>query len=154
VARKISLPADELDVLRRLAWRLAPTADEVRSRQKVSVEVVEPDELAELARRIMRSRSNRTKHFAPAMFGEPAWDMLLALYIAAAESKRLSVTQLTSFSGSPQATALRWLEYLSKQELVAREPHSRDGRVYYIDLTDKGRSALNDYLTAIRKLFR
>jgi len=106
-----------------------------------------PFSLGELARLILIARRNRTRHFNKAMLGEPAWDMLLALYVTESSGPRKSVSRLSSMSGAPATTALRWLDYLAKEQLVARSPNPTDKRVEFVMLTDKGRSTLEQYLS-------
>src|SRR5438034_518711 len=81
------------------------------------------DRLLALAHNIIRSREKRANLFSKSMFGEPAWDMLLALYISSTEGPRHSVGSLGMLSGSPQTTALRWLDYLVMEKLVLRLPN-------------------------------
>jgi DNA-binding MarR family transcriptional regulator len=101
----------------------------------------------ELARRIVTARQVRSAHFKKPMFGEPAWDMLLALYANSTDGPRQSIGRLTALSGSPPTTALRWLDYLVKEQLVAREANPTDGRSDFVELTEKGRSAMERYLS-------
>ena len=104
-----------------------------------------------LAERIVAARRLRSEYFKKPMFGEPAWDMLLALYAGSADGPRQSVGRLTRASGSPPTTALRWLDYLVKEELVVREPNPTDGRSDFVELTDKGRTAMERYLSETLK---
>ena len=39
------------------------------------------DALVERAHKVFVARARRSRHFNSAMFGEAAWDMLLALYV-------------------------------------------------------------------------
>lgn len=79
------------------------------------------------------------------MFGEPAWDMLLALYILDVSGQRQTTGALMQFSGAPITTARRWLDYLVGNGLVLRSHHPTDQRVMFVGLTDKGRNALDLY---------
>jgi DNA-binding MarR family transcriptional regulator len=80
------------------------------------------------------------------MFGEPAWDMLLILYLEHVRS-RITVSQLTRESGAAQTTALRWIEYLESQQLIRRYAHPTDRRIAYLDLTDKAIQSLETFLS-------
>ena len=100
-----------------------------------------------LAREIFRARQRRTNYVSKAMLGEPAWDMLLALYIDDRDGPRLSVGRLATISGAPMTTALRWIDYLAKERLVTRQPHPTDRRSEILELTDRARSALDQYLS-------
>jgi len=73
------------------------------------------------ARRTYRNRRSRNALFADeALFGEPAWDLLLDLFIAAKERKRVPVTSACIGAAVPTTTALRWLAVLEERGLVLR----------------------------------
>jgi len=80
------------------------------------------------------------------MFGEPGWDILLILYTEE-NTNRLQVSRLVTASGSPATTGLRWLDYLESQQLVCRQKHPTDRRIELVELTDKGRTALDSYFS-------
>lgn len=101
------------------------------------------------ARAVFSERKRRSQHFSPVMFGEPAWDMLLALYITDFAGGRLSIGKLVSWIGGPQTTALRWINYLEKERLISRATHPRDRRTVFVDITDKGRQKLNEYFATL-----
>ena len=103
--------------------------------------------LVEHARQTFMNRAQRSRFFNRVMFGEAAWDMLLALYVTEQSRSRHTVSGLVSFAGVPQTTALRWLEYLEQEQLVARRPNPLDRRVYFVELTYKGRDALDAYFS-------
>ena len=101
--------------------------------------------LVSLALGILARRRQRLKHFG-SMFGEPAWDMLLVLYTEQGRT-RLKVSKLVAEAGGPPTTGLRWLEYLEDQQLVRRERDPLDARAYFVELTEKGRTTLDTYLS-------
>lgn len=78
------------------------------------------------------------------MFGEPGWDMMLFLY-AEEDRRRITVSNLCKWSGVYLTTGIRWLDYLESQHLVRRRPHLTDGRQLIVEMTDKGRTALDSY---------
>lgn len=77
------------------------------------------------------------------MFGEAAWDMLLALYILERSDQRQTVGALMQHAGAPTTTAKRWLDFLEGRGLVARTPHPTDRRTAFVSLTQNGRSKLD-----------
>ena len=101
------------------------------------------------AQRAFLNRQRRSDYFSKAMFGEPAWDMLLILYLTDAAGSRQTLRSLHEMSGSAQTTALRWLAYLEKEKLIERDPHPTDKRTAFIYLTDKGRGALDAYFAGL-----
>jgi DNA-binding MarR family transcriptional regulator len=106
--------------------------------------------LREEAIREQRQRELRRKLFEPNMFGEPAWEILLALYVTDSVERRLSIAQLTTVTHVPLTTALRWLAHLEDQEFVSRSIAPSDQRIVLIELTDFGRRSMEVYLCRIR----
>lgn len=125
----------------------SPAWESLRSlSNKEEGEVAGPEDLIALARSTFRARRIRGQHFPEPMFGEPAWDMLLALFVRARSGARQSITRLTKFSGAPPTTALRWIDFLERMEFVSRRTSPTDKRIALIELTDKGREAIEAYL--------
>jgi DNA-binding MarR family transcriptional regulator len=100
----------------------------------------------EIASRLIAARHARRKFLPSALFGEPGWEMLLLLYVAKEQGQRTSVTTLCHNSGFPPTTALRWLHFLEAKQLVHRDASPVDKRIYYLDLTEKARLALDRLL--------
>jgi DNA-binding MarR family transcriptional regulator len=101
--------------------------------------------LVERARREFVGRQRRSQFFSSAMFGEPAWDMLLALYVIEQSGPRHTIVKLVAQAAAPATTALRWLEYLDKERLVVRHSNPIDRRTTFIEISDKARLALDAY---------
>ena len=92
-------------------------------------------------------RRQRTQIFGSAeLFGEPAWDILLDLYIAHAEGKPVSVSSACIGSASPATTGLRWLAVLTEHGLIAREADANDHRRIMVQLTECGVMARERFL--------
>lgn len=100
------------------------------------------------ARRIVAERRRRGDYLNKAMFGEPAWDILLELYIR--DGVPLSIGKLVALVGEPKTTILRWIDYLEKERLVARDPDLLDRRLVQVALLDRGRTLLDAYLRDMR----
>jgi hypothetical protein len=94
--------------------------------------------LAQVAMRLRRSAEYRTRHFSKEWFGEPAWNMLLELFIQFAGGARVSVKSLVIASGAPETTAGRMLNRLESHGLVERKPSATDRRVMPVSLTCQG----------------
>jgi hypothetical protein len=111
---------------------------------------VTDNELADICRWLFKVRRIREAR-APArdLFHEPAWDILLDLFVAHAEGKFISVTSASLAGQVPTTTALRWVWSLEKAGLVRRESDSSDRRRHHIKLSDTGldymRSTLSEY---------
>lgn len=85
---------------------------------------------------IYRARRRRKRFFSPELFGEPAWDLLLDLFIARLKKKRVSVTSACHAADVPPTTALRWLGLLADSNLIERFESETDQRVTWVRLTD------------------
>ena len=107
------------------------------------------EELLARAKKHFRDRQLRKQCFSPAIFGEPAWDTLLVLYISEFFDRRLTVGRLVDWIDAPLSTAQRWIAYLEKERLVAKEGHPDDKRMAYVRLLDKGKTMLDDYFAAV-----
>lgn len=109
--------------------------------------MVEQPYWLELAKRAYRDRRRRDTFFDPSLFGEPAWDILLDLFIAAKSDKKVSVTSACIAAAVPATTALRWTTVLESQGLVTRTSDPDDARRYFLHLTPKGYTLLTDYFS-------
>jgi DNA-binding MarR family transcriptional regulator len=94
--------------------------------------------LVAMAKRIKEIRAVRSVVFAPELFGEPAWDLLLALYIAEGDQYRLNVTAACMQSNIPETTALRWLTSLGEAGLIKYTANPTDARSRYVSLSSAG----------------
>lgn len=77
------------------------------------------------------------------MLGEPAWDILLQLYVA--KDQRLPLRDIVLMTEEPKTTARRWIDYLEHKKLVQRRPDPVDRRSTEIELHEHGRELLNAY---------
>ena len=75
-----------------------------------------------LAREFYAGRRRRARYLSVDLFGEPTWDILLDLYVAAREGRRVPTTSACIGAHVPPTTALRWL----------LAPGATDGRGYYV----------------------
>ena len=106
-------------------------------------------QLCQLACRIYDARRARDRLFNRQLFGEPAWDMLLALYCLPTRGELLTVSSLALASAVPQTTGYRWQASLMEQGLIERGPRGVDLRKQFMRLTDEGRRLLESYLTRL-----
>ena len=118
-----------------------------------STPFAEPAEhhLRAIALRMLELRRARSEFLNPAMLGEPAYEMLLHLYVAEGSNDPLTPARLADLSGIPHSSALRWIEYLVSKELATRERHPHDRRATVIDLTAKGKDALDALLRMVHE---
>jgi DNA-binding MarR family transcriptional regulator len=113
-----------------------------------SADAAPPEPLLERAQWILRVRRSREGLFGRAMMGEPAFDLLLCLYLRSGQ-RETSLTSLARPAGIPYSSAMRWIDYLADKGFVARTKSRRDRRATTVHLTSAGRAVM-DELLAIR----
>ena len=103
----------------------------------------------QFARSLLAQRAGRLEHFPADLFHEPAWDMLLALYIAHEEGRVMNVKSLVSSAHAPVTTSQRWIDHLFKLGLVDRVVDPIDRRRIEVSLSQSGYRALETYLATL-----
>ncbi|WP_267347255.1 winged helix DNA-binding protein [Sphingomonas sp. GM_Shp_2] len=103
---------------------------------------------AAAVRAIIRRRRMRDALFPGNLFEDPAWDMLLDLYAARLEGRRVSVSSLCIAAAVAPTTALRWIGKLTEAGLFVREPDPADRRRAFMALSDAAAAKMHDYLAA------
>lgn len=93
----------------------------------------------------LRNRQLRVAFFPNSFFGEPAWQMLLELYIAHYQRDQFTVTNLCIASNEPQTTALRWIDILETEGLIYRLTSRTDKRLKFIRITGAAIERLDQY---------
>lgn len=136
----LGLPGhDESDVFAWLNRSLAPGPNSGNPPLSVA-------EMRSLALLMYQGRRDRDRFFDPALFSDPAWDILLAAYCLPEPGLPLSVTGLGHAAAAPHTTATRWIAHLCETDILSRIPSSTDGRVTSVSLTQKGRHQIEAYL--------
>lgn len=105
-------------------------------------------------RAMIRARRLRDQFFAPALFADPAWDMLLDLLAARLERRAVAVSSLCIAAAVPPTTALRWIRTLEDSHLIVRGADPADRRRVFVRLADEAVAALGRYFTAMQKAFQ
>lgn len=104
--------------------------------------------LARIAQAEYAARRRRDRLFDADLFAEPAWDMLLDLYVQRHHCRPVSIHSLCIAASVPQTTALRWIGKLASRGIVERRPCTYDNRVIHIALSSAGLSLMETYLRA------
>lgn len=106
----------------------------------------EHDRLAAIARGEAQSRRRRNSLIRYDFFAEPAWDMLLELYIHRHGGQSIGSASLCAATVAGPTTALRWIGLLIDKNLVAwRHPGTGESDVQ-IALSDRGVEEMERYL--------
>lgn len=102
-----------------------------------------------IAREVYAERRRRHRFLPADLFGEPTWDILIDLYVAYREDRRVPTTSSCIGAHVPPTTALRWLRILESRSLVEREDDGRDGRRTFVRLTPQGLAAMDATFASI-----
>ena len=89
----------------------------------------------DLARRLLAIRRLREAMLGPQFFSDPAWDMLLDLYVQTRRDRPVSVSTLCLSAAVPNTTALRCLNGLVTAGLLVRRADPNDGRRAFVSFT-------------------
>lgn len=102
------------------------------------------------AKALYAMRRQRTLLFASSeLFGEPAWDILLDLFIARQEGKRVPVTSACIGAAVPPTTGLRWLALLESTGMVKREDDPKDARRSFVSISERAENAVAQAMTEL-----
>lgn len=99
-----------------------------------------------IAKAWMKVRRAKEQAFGPDLFSDPAWDILLDLYISANRDPPLCISDLYLTSPTPPTTILRWVSVLEKRGLIIRRLDLPNRRRKVISLTEAGRRSMNKAL--------
>ena len=100
---------------------------------------------------MQKRRAARAAHFPKEMFGEVAWDIMVALYVEE-KNHSLSLTAISMPIQVPMSTILRWVTYLEINMLVTTVPVVTDARVRLLQMTDMGRNTMDDCMTELLRI--
>ena len=104
----------------------------------------------EVAERAFRNRQSRAEFVGTRdIFGEPAWDMLLDLFIRQTKEEPVSMKSACLDVDAPATTVLRWLKVLKHNGLVGTHPDQADASRHLIHLTPTGYEGMLRYLESI-----
>lgn len=90
---------------------------------------------AAMVRALIKARRRRDSYFPAQLFADPGWDILLDLFAARLEAKKVSVSSLCIAASVPATTALRWITAMTEDGLLIREQDPNDARRVFITLS-------------------
>jgi len=76
------------------------------------------------------------------MFSDPAWDILLSIFIDEGSSRPSYVKSVTVGAELPDTTALEWIRRLEHCGLIVGRPDPADRRRRLLSLTPSGRNGI------------
>lgn len=89
------------------------------------------------AKALYAARRQRERAFGvyASMLFDPVWDIMLDLFIAHHEGRRVSVSSSCIASCVSPSTALRWIVSLERKNLLVRMPDEKDKRRQFVSLS-------------------
>ena len=112
----------------------------------------------EFAKGLLSHRRQREELLGPELASEPAWTMLVALFIAHEEGTPASVAQVCAAAGTPPATALRWLATVASEGKIrwGSPTRSADGDSIELapELADRLRKLFRSWMADMPKGYR
>lgn len=130
------------EAIERMALTLTPTLAEIPRKQPG---------LAKFVSQLRRIRMRRNELLGAPLFRDPAWDMLLELYVAHDQGRDLSVSSVCYASGVAPTTALRHLQRLEEHGLIEREGDRGDNRRLFVRLTARAVGGIEAATAMIRE---
>jgi hypothetical protein len=106
---------------------------------------------AEAASRYLKLRSQRDAIAGPSLLSDPAWDMLLDLFVGHITGRDVSVTSACVASRRPATTSLRYIERMMKQGLIRREKDVNDHRKVYLRMTERAFRSVANWVDSLRE---
>ena len=100
---------------------------------------------------MQKRRAARATHFPREMFGEIAWDVMIALYLKE-KNHSLSITAISMSIQIPMSTLFRWITYLEIRLLVTTVSVVADERVRLLQITDMGRNVMDECMTELLRI--
>jgi hypothetical protein len=105
--------------------------------------------LSAVAERLYSQRRERDRHFPPRLFGEPAWDLLLALFVAREEGRTMSLAEAYQAAVVTPPAGRRLITKLEAEGWIVRCPVSGKPQRLAVGLTQHSVERLSDYLTEL-----
>lgn len=150
--RRLSRSAERLSRMLKLACDRQDGSNAVRVVPTSSRDMSIPashgsdGDLVALANGLLRALAEQPDFGARDVVFNPAWQLLLELFVAQLEHRPVPVTNACLSLGTAQTTALRYLTDLEKRGLIASLSDPVDGRRRLLRLTPHVESELRRYL--------
>jgi len=97
-------------------------------------------------------RKAREGHFDRAgIFGEPAWDILLTVYVGQTRNEKTTIDHLCT-QGSTAQISLRWLNILQQQGFLSFFDDEEHGGCRLVQLSNWAYDRMTHYLTEDRRV--
>ncbi len=145
----LGLDGKELSTFVNLLSRLISTSNEAKEGPRKDPE----RNLTAIAENMYRFRRRRdslmTSQFGADVFADPAWDIILDLYIQNSKNQDVCVTSACAAAMVPITTALRYITVLSDRGMIERSKNQKDGRSYLLRLSPEAVHIVEELLTEL-----
>lgn len=98
------------------------------------------------ADRLYAERRRRDGLFPDNIFGEPAWDLMLAMFLAREKGQPMILCRAYKAAGVSDTTGRRLLDRMEEEGLITRRRAPRSRKMRIVELTDMAAERLIDYL--------
>ena len=119
-------------------------------RNRLTGTTSDPAEARNMARawaeRLYAERRRRDDLFPDGLFGEPAWDLLLAMFSAREKGQAMILCRAYKAAGVSDTTGRRLLDRMEEEGLITRRRAPRSRKMRVVELTDRAAERLVDYL--------
>ena len=100
------------------------------------------------AKEYYRKRRSRERIFGRSdLFADPAWDILIDLFIAYEEGQGISISSACIASAVPTTTALRWLKLLEEEGHISRINDPSDARRVNLYLSETSANKVRQFFS-------
>lgn len=131
-----------------LAAQLRAMSDNLASLAEEAGDKRTNTDLAAYVTAIIHARRLREKALGADLFFDPAWDIMLTLFLAKLDDRPLRVTDLGVVPVAA-TTLLRWISNLEAAGIVVRTGSSVLGRRAGVTLSDQTMKRMTDYLKSV-----
>lgn len=90
-----------------------------------------------LARRLCAERRLRDRLLEYEQLCDRRWAIMLDLFIAREEKRKIPITSAALATHAPRSTALRHIDAMIANRTLRRYKSDVDGRVWFVELTDE-----------------
>ncbi|MDQ1232334.1 hypothetical protein [Sphingomonas sp. SORGH_AS_0879] len=139
-------PAGIDDRLRRIRDELALVESLVRSENEARIAP------ADIGRVVRSAREGIGRFFDASLFADPAFDMLLFVFLEEEAGRPVETSACYRASGVPRTTAVRWINMLVSLGMFESAPHPTDRRLALLSLSEQTREGVRQWLTSLRPL--
>lgn len=110
-----------------------------------NVEGFDTVDLADIIYSEIERRNMRSRYLSNAIFGEPAWDIMIDLFLSHLMHRNISVSSACLAANVPSTTALRHIVRLESRGMIMRVGDETDHRRVWLKLTPETFEAIKQW---------